>query len=46
MSGDNVPVEYRPGLAMRVLSWAGLVFFGGFTLLYAEAQLGWLGFFK
>lgn len=46
MTGENVPEAHRPGLAMRVLSWAGLVFFGGFTLLYAEAQLGWLGLFR
>lgn len=46
MSGENVPVEHRPGLGLRALSWAGLVFFGGFTLLYAEAQLGWLGWFE
>jgi Mn2+/Fe2+ NRAMP family transporter len=46
MSGENVPAEHRPGRGLRALSWAGLVFFGGFTLLYAEAQLGWLGWFE
>lgn len=27
MTGDNVPVKYRPGIAMRLLSWTGLLFF-------------------
>lgn len=27
MTGKNVPAEYRPGVVMRLLSWAGLLFF-------------------
>ncbi len=32
--GDNMPEEHRPGRAMSVLSWAGLVFLVGFSLLW------------
>lgn len=27
MTGENVPSEHRPGIVLRVLSWAGLLFF-------------------
>ena len=35
-----VPVQHRPGPAMKVLSWAGLVFLVGFSLLWV-----WLRWF-
>jgi Mn2+/Fe2+ NRAMP family transporter len=34
MTGDNVPADQRPGLAMRVLSWTGLAFFAVMTAGY------------
>lgn len=36
-----VPAEYRPGTALRCLSWAGIVFFISFTLLFV-----WWFFFR
>lgn len=32
--GENMPVEYRPGLFMSGLSWAGIVFLLGFGLVW------------
>lgn len=37
MMGDNVPPADRPGVALRAISWAGLVFFGLMTLGYVYA---------
>ena len=34
MSGDNVPKEFRPGILMKLLSWAGIVFFTLMSLAY------------
>lgn len=30
----HMPVEYRPGIFLRILSWIGIIFFIGFTLIY------------
>jgi len=38
-----VPVEYRPGPALRVLSAAGIVFFTGFTTLFLWWFFGYGG---
>jgi hypothetical protein len=27
MNGENVPEAYRPGIALKLLSWAGIAFF-------------------
>jgi len=34
MNGANVPEEFRPGLALKCLSWAGLAFFTVMSLGY------------
>ncbi len=34
MNGENVPADFRPGLGLKVLSWAGMVFFFIMTLGY------------
>lgn len=34
MNGENVPAKYRPGIMLRVLSWAGLLFFVLMSLGY------------
>lgn len=34
MSGDNVPEAHRPGPVLKILSWAGLLFFTLMTLGY------------
>lgn len=39
MTGDNVPAHERPGMAMRALSWAGLVFFAVMTAGYVYVLL-------
>jgi hypothetical protein len=37
MNGENVPIEYRPGKFLNILSFAGLLFFismaGGYLYL-------------
>ena len=38
--GTNVPLEFRPGRFMTVLSWAGLLFLSGFSLFWI--WLRWL----
>lgn len=38
--GQNIPLKYRPGRAMTILSWAGLVFLLGFSLFWI--WLRWL----
>ena len=35
-----VPGEARPGLAMRILSWAGIAFWGGFALFFIYMRIG------
>ncbi|MBN2685581.1 MAG: divalent metal cation transporter [Pontiellaceae bacterium] len=35
MTGENVPTEHRPGLVLKVISWAGLLFFLLMSLGYA-----------
>ncbi|MGO1246525.1 MAG: NRAMP family divalent metal transporter [Oceanisphaera sp.] len=35
MTLPQVPQQYRLGRGMRVLSWAGILFFAGFNLLFA-----------
>lgn len=34
MNGSNVPKKYRPGVFLKTLSWAGLVFFVMMTAGY------------
>ncbi len=36
--GDNMPVEHRPGKAMTLFSWAGIVFLVGFGLFWIYVQ--------
>jgi Mn2+/Fe2+ NRAMP family transporter len=40
MSGGNVPAEMAPPRWLRVLSWLGLVFLGGFTVLFLLVYFG------
>ena len=42
ISAPWVPAEYRPGLLLRILSWSGIAFFIGFSLLF----LWWFVFYK
>lgn len=35
MNGENVPTEHRPGIVLKVISWAGLLFFLLMSLGYA-----------
>lgn len=32
--GKHMPEEHRPGIKMRILSWLGLIFLTGFSLVY------------
>lgn len=34
MSGENVPKEFRPGILLKPLSWAGIAFFTVMSLAY------------
>ena len=34
VASDEMPPEHRPGRAMRILSWVGLVLLGGTGLFY------------
>jgi Mn2+/Fe2+ NRAMP family transporter len=34
MSGENVPKEFRPSILLKLLSWAGIVFFTLMSLAY------------
>ena len=34
MSGENVPKEFRPGILLKPLSWAGIAFFTVMSLVY------------
>ena len=34
MSGENVPKEFRPGILLKLLSWAGIAFFTVMSLAY------------
>ena len=34
MSGENVPIEFRPGILLKPLSWAGIAFFTVMSLVY------------
>ncbi len=42
MRASWVPAEHRPGRALRILSWAGMTFFVGFTALF----LWWFFFYS
>lgn len=35
----HMPVEARPGLGLRILSWTGIIFFVVFTLIYFYMQI-------
>jgi Mn2+/Fe2+ NRAMP family transporter len=39
--GEAVPAEHRPGRRLSILSWVGLVYLGGFGLVWAWVR--WLG---
>lgn len=34
MRGENVPKEFRPGILLKLLSWAGIAFFTVMSLVY------------
>ncbi len=34
VQGENMPNEHRPGIGMKVLSWAGIIFLAGFGLVW------------
>lgn len=40
ITSEHTPEEHRPGPAMRLLSWCGLVFFVGFSLLFLVKKYG------
>jgi Mn2+/Fe2+ NRAMP family transporter len=42
ISAPWVPMEYRPGPVLKILSWGGIAFFIGFSLLF----LWWFVFYK
>ncbi|UCE60013.1 MAG: Nramp family divalent metal transporter [Phycisphaerales bacterium] len=42
IAGGSLPREAIPPRWLLVLSWAGLVFLAGFSILYLEVRFGWL----
>jgi Mn2+/Fe2+ NRAMP family transporter len=34
ITGSGMPEEAKPGKALRVLSWVGIIFFTVFTIVY------------
>lgn len=41
VTSSDFPSEARPGLWLRVLSWAGIIFLSGFSIYYAYVVLKW-----
>lgn len=42
VTSDDVPMDYRPGRALLVVSWIGLVVLGGFAVVYLVSRLALL----
>ena len=40
VTGSTMPIEYQPKRWLRILSWVGIIFLGGFSLLFLVWRFG------
>lgn len=40
VTGSTMPIEYQPKKWLRILSWIGIIFLGGFSLLFLAWRFG------